>query len=366
LRNDTLHSHDAQAAARIEVDWDGVGTSPGIEIWRVENKRNEQTRAPQFGIHKWPKRHYGEFFTGDSYIVLQTSQQPGSETFLYDIYFWIGSESSQDEYGVAAYKANELDELLGSTPVQHRETEGYESDGFHKCFPTGLRLLKGGIASGFRDVDVDEGNIEIPTRLFHIRRKGNKTNSYLVELSVTSLNQGDAFVLDAGEKVYTWYGQSSSPFEKNKAVEIAHNMVEHRLGHCTLVADVSDDDEKFWEILGGKGAIPEATTYTDDDMPQEHEPKMYIISDENLGKIKVMEVEASRRHLITDDVCLIDLGNLVLVWIGKGSSTREQQQSMSIVQSQLKALGRHKNTQVERVMEGQESRCRSWSKVFTV
>ena len=106
MHSDTLHSHDAQAAARIEVDWDGVGTSPGIEIWRVEKKRNEQTRAPQFGIHKWPKRHYGEFFTGDSYIVLQTSQQPGSETFLYDIYFWIGSESSQDEYGVAAYKVS--------------------------------------------------------------------------------------------------------------------------------------------------------------------------------------------------------------------------------------------------------------------
>jgi Gelsolin repeat len=265
------------------------------------------------------------------------------------------------------FQANELDALLGDLPVQHRETQGYESEQFHNCFPKGIRLLKGGIASGFRDVNVDEGNIEIPTRLFHVRKHGkNKVLSYLVPVSLTSLNQGDAFILDAGDTIYTWYGTSCNPFEKNKAVETAHNMVENRGGHCTLVSDVSDEDEAFLELLGGKRGdiIPEASSYTDDDMPVQHETKMFVVTDENMGKIKVQHVEPVKRYLISDGVCLIDIGDEVLVWIGKRSSTREQQQSMLLVQTHLKVFGREKNTQVVRIMEGQERRCLGWSKAF--
>ena len=40
--------------------------------------------------------------------VLLTTKDEESESLMWDVYFWIGSESSQDEYGVAAYKANEL------------------------------------------------------------------------------------------------------------------------------------------------------------------------------------------------------------------------------------------------------------------
>ena len=39
----------------------------------------------------------------------------------YDLHFWIGKYSTQDEYGTAAYKTVELDTLLDDKPVQHRE-----------------------------------------------------------------------------------------------------------------------------------------------------------------------------------------------------------------------------------------------------
>ncbi len=34
------------------------------------------------------------------------------QELLYDVHFWIGAESSQDEYGTAAYKTVELDTLV--------------------------------------------------------------------------------------------------------------------------------------------------------------------------------------------------------------------------------------------------------------
>eukprot|EP00978_Attheya_sp_CCMP212_P013092 scaffold32746_cov37-Attheya_sp.AAC.1 len=166
-----------EAAAQFEVNWEGAGAEVGIQIWRVENVRDENDN-PVFGIHKWPKKRYGEFYNGDSYLLLQTTQDPEGETkLLWDIFFWIGTESSQDEYGVAAYKANELDDFLGTAPIQHRETQDHESEDFLSLFPKGIRYLDGGIDGGFRNVGADsndENYANIPKRLFHCRRTGRK------------------------------------------------------------------------------------------------------------------------------------------------------------------------------------------------
>lgn len=351
-----------KAAAEIEVDWEVAGKKEGIQIWRVENTRDENGN-PNFGINPWPEKLYGEFYNGDSYILLQTTMDEDAGSFVYDIYFWIGSESSQDEYGVAAYKANELDDLLDDAPVQHREVQFHESDDFLKCFKTSLQYREGGIDSGFRDVDESSSDVTIPSRLFHVRRDNRITRCIQVEAKCSSLNQGDAFILNTSSLVYTWFGDECSPFERNKAGEVAHNMVAATNGQAKLVQDVEDDNEDFWNEIGGKGDIKTSSQYESTQFAKVEDAKMFVLSDVD-SLLKVEQCEASKDNLVSGDVCMIDIGKTVFIWIGSGSSEREQTQSMVMVQKHIKVLGREGSTNVVRVKEGQESRVSGFDAAF--
>ena len=73
-------------------------------------------KKADFGVNRWPKEKSGQFFDGDSFIILHTYMKADKK--LFDLFFWIGKDSSQDEYGVAAYKTVELADLLGGKAVQ--------------------------------------------------------------------------------------------------------------------------------------------------------------------------------------------------------------------------------------------------------
>jgi gelsolin len=77
-----------QAAGAHEAAWTNVGKAEGIEVFRIEN----------FTVKKWSRP--GEFYDGDSYIVVKTKKNSNG-TFSWDIHFWLGKYTSQDEAGVA-------------------------------------------------------------------------------------------------------------------------------------------------------------------------------------------------------------------------------------------------------------------------
>jgi gelsolin len=200
-----------EEAATYEKEWKGAGAKPGIEIWRAEN----------LGIKRWPQTEYGSFFMGDSYIVLNTYKAPEGDKLLYNVHFWLGRDTSQDEAGVAAYKTVELDDLLGQLPIQFREVMGSESPEFLKLFKPAMTIMEGGIASGFKHVEPKD----YKPRLMHI--KGKKENSMKVvevPLSLDSLNDGDSFVLDAGMQLWQWNGSSAGVFEKRQGQAIVNQM----------------------------------------------------------------------------------------------------------------------------------------------
>jgi len=351
------------AAAELEAQWEGVGTDVGLKIWRVENTHTDG--VANFGINAWPLKLYGQFYTGDSYIVLSTTTEEDGDALLFDIYFWIGSESSQDEYGVVAYKACELDELLNDAAIQHREVQFHESDQFLELFKDrnlnmSINYLDGGIDGGFQEIADLEEDKTLPKRMFHIRRTNHHTRCVQVPVQCDSLNQGDAFVLDAGKVIYTWFGTSASGFEKNQAGIMSHTLSSDAGRPVTRQeSDVDDDHEEFWTLLGGKGKIMEEDDRRIIDVTRVQEPAMFILSDDN-NELTIDSVPFEAASLHSEDVCLIDIGTSVFVWVGSGSTKREQQQAMRMAQTYFTNNNTGGNTNVMRIMEGQERRARGW------
>lgn len=131
-----------------------------------------------------PTKSYGNFYEGDCYVLLSVGQSgvtwgtgnglcpegaggregcpwsawPGDigallagtgvlqtrksgSSFSYDIHYWLGKESSQDEQGAAAIYTTQMDDHLGSVAVQHREVQGHESETFRSYFKHGLMYV---------------------------------------------------------------------------------------------------------------------------------------------------------------------------------------------------------------------------------
>ena len=158
-----------------------------------------------------------------------------------------------------------------------------------------MTYLEGGVDSGFRSVSDEDGNDLLGIyRLYRVyKKKGEQTTRcFEVAMSCTSLNESRAFLLDAGSKIYTWFGSAVSPFERNKSASVAHNIKQNRLGECECILDVDDDNEEFWALLGGKGDIKpskeeSSVVYTDVDK------KMFSVSDSG-GTVQVKEVPLSK------------------------------------------------------------------------
>jgi len=339
------------AAAGTEKAWEQAGKNLGIQIWRIE----------KFKVIAWPKEQYGEFFDGDSYILLRTWKEKDAPKIKWDIHFWLGKFTTQDEAGTAAYKTVELDDFLGTEPVQHREVQGYESELFMSYFNNQIKLLSGGVESGFRHVKPEE----YKSRLMWIKGK-KKVRVTQVDLTGASLNSGDVFVLDNGLKIYQWNGSKCGPMEKQKGAAITRALKDERKSAPTVIVleetDSGPDMEAFWKTLGGKpGHIKTAEEGgADDDVEKEVAKvrRLMHLSDAS-GKMEFKQVAEGnaikKSQFISDDVMIFDAGHEVFVWIGKGASPAEKKNGLGFAQDYLTKFNRPSYLPITRVQEAGES-----------
>ncbi|KAJ3417225.1 hypothetical protein HDV05_006431 [Chytridiales sp. JEL 0842] len=334
-------------AAQKETQWAGVGTKVGLKVWRIED----------FKVVPWPEKDYGMFYSGDSYIVINTWKKPDAPTLYHDIHFWLGLSTTQDEAGTAAYKTVELDDFLGTIPIQHREVQGAESSLFLSYFAN-MHVQEGGVASGFNHVAPEE---YVP-RLFHVRaNKAVKGPAGLlireVPMSYKSLNSGDVFIADTGKEVIQWNGAAATGIEKAKAAEYSRRFCDQRQGKSKVVVyDENEGDAAFWTAIGGKGPVMSAVEADKLHTPPPFEKSLYRLSDSS-GKLS-FTVEAkgkvSKSKLESKDVFVLDEGQEVFVWVGKGASKTERQRSMQLAMEYISTQGRPLTLPITRIIEGNE------------
>jgi len=288
--------------------------------------------------------------------VLHTQQDKENPNKLRrDIYFWLGVTTSQDEAGTAAYKTVELDDLLGGEPVQHREVQDHESEAFVALFPAGVKLLAGGVASGFKHVKPEE----YKPRLLHIKgRKVPRVSQ--VEAKASSMNQGDVFILDCGLEIYQWNGLRSSAQEKQRAAILARAIDDERAGKPTVhvYAQGDKDEHEFWTALGDQPGPDGVSAADDADLAHEQggAKRLFRLSDEG-GHLQTTQCKtATKAELNSDDVFIFDVGNEVFTWIGANASKGEKSKALHFAQEYLRANpDRPAWLPISRVLEGGEN-----------
>jgi len=332
-----------------------AGKAAGLDIWRIEN----------FKTVAWPKNLYGKFYDGDSYIVLDT--RAVGNALKHNIHFWLGTNTSQDEAGTAAIKTVELDDHLGKEPIQYREVQSFESRQFLSYFPQGVTYLTGGVASGFTHV-VAQQHVN---RLLQIKGKKH-IRVHQVPLHTHSLNDGDSFVLDAGDRVYQWNGKSAGVFEKIKGGELARSIKADRGGKPELVnleeGGVYTDD--FFKLLEGKPSEIESAEEGGSDLEsdKDHQHKKLLRLSDSTGSLTFTEVadgdKVKKNLLNSDDVFVLDTGYEIFAWVGKNSSLQERKNALQYAQEYLNKGSAPTYHPIARILEGGENQ--AFNSAFSV
>ncbi|XP_067683379.1 gelsolin-like protein 2 [Haliotis asinina] len=296
-------------SAEAEPAWQGAGQEPGLKVWRIE----------QFEVKDWPEVDYGEFFNGDSYIILNTYKDEETEELKYGVHFWIGKNSTQDEYGTVAYKIVELDTFLDDAAVQHREVQGHESSLFKSYFPRGMMTMEGGTESGFRHVEEET----YEPRLLRFNGRGKDISVREVPLIKKSLKSSDIFILDLGKRFIQYNGSGSNIFEKSKAMEFMAKLKNDRGSSDDTVIDEGDGCSEFFDAL----TEDDVDGDSDDEDEPEGDKELLKLSDEGTFE-DVKTGDISKDDFASEDVFLLDTPSKVFIWIGSGASPDEKKNGL--------------------------------------
>ncbi|XP_054467256.1 gelsolin-like [Anoplopoma fimbria] len=329
-------------------EFEGAGQRAGLQVWRVENME----------LVPVPVSLYGGFYSGDTYLVLYSTENRQG-TLQYDLHYWIGSECSQDESGAAAIFAVQMDDFLQGAPIQYREVQGHESRTFSGYFRTGLKYMKGGVASGFQHVVTNDVEVE---RLLQV--KGRRViRATEVPVSWESFNHGDSFILDLGEEIIQWSGSHSNHFEKLKATMVSRGIRDdERCGRGQLlVCEEGEEPNRMLQVLGEKPELPDA--HADDtrvDASNRKLAQLYQVSNAD-GDIDVTMVAEhnpfSQDALQSSECFILDNGanGHIFVWKGKDANTEERRAVLKSAEKFISKMNYPTHTQIQVLPENGET-----------
>uniref|UniRef100_A0AAY5KCW2 Gelsolin n=1 Tax=Esox lucius TaxID=8010 RepID=A0AAY5KCW2_ESOLU len=304
----TLHDSSAMSAQHGMVD-SGQGEK---QIWRIEGSDKVEVD---------PSTH-GQFYGGDSYIILYNYQHGGRQGHI--IYMWQGSDSSKDEVGASAILGVQLDDELGGGPVQVRVVQGKEPAHL-------MSLFEGQPMVVYRGGTSRDGGQSAPaeTRLFQVRsNSAGNTRAVEVDAVSSNLNSNDAFLLVTPGASFVWVGQGASDTERNGTQQLCNIL-------GVSASDLAEGGETGTWMPIRPGFSPS-----------------FVVEPLTLE----VPGEMTQEDLATDDVMILDTWDQVFVWIGNEAHEEEKTEAMTSAVRYIETdpANRDRRTPIVKVKQGFE------------
>ena len=239
-----------------------------------------------------------------------------------------GLESTQDEQGAAALLSTKLDDKFGGEPVQQRVVQGQEPEHFLRMLKGKMIVKRGGRSKGA--ATVSEAEEQGGTVHLYKVRGTNEWNvrCIQVDLTATSLNSNDAFILVTARGSYVWCGKRASGDEREYAKN-ATQMISESAKRYELVME-GQEPQAFWDALGGKQEYVSAPK--DEDIMDLRPPRLFHCSNDK-GYFYAEEVfDFTQNDLEEDDVMILDTYKEVFLWLGQDCNAVERKEGLLTLQ----------------------------------
>ncbi|XP_028259636.1 scinderin like a [Parambassis ranga] len=327
----------------VHKEFQNAGKKPGLQVWRVE----------KMDLKPVPAELNGDFYVGDAYIVLFTTPAPS-----YNVHSWIGDEASQDEKGCAAIFLTQMDGHLGGVPIQFNEFQNQESNTFLGYFKSGIKYKKGGVATGFQHVVTNDMPVK---RLLHVQGR-RKIRATEVDLSWSSFNKGDCFIIDLGKDIYHWSGSDSNRYERLRTTQMAMDIRDNeRNGRATV--HMIEEGSEPQAVINELGPLPNLQPGSSDTVAEKtshNQASLYLISDAagSMTMTLVAEKNPFKQDMLSQSECyILDNGvdNHIFVWKGRNANPEERKAALSAAEKFIKDKNYSTKTQVQVIPAGSET-----------
>jgi len=319
---------DPISMMRLEPPNDPMFGNPSPEtnvttVWRVEG----------FEKTPYPNSLYGQFFSGDSFVIMTSYKTSNKDNYL--VYFWQGRDSSINEKGASALLTIDVSSEFESAP-QLRITQQHETKHFLALFKNQLVIHNGKYANYVNRLKQN------PIRMFDVRlsseyrdlRNAKLRAIETYEVNKDQLNQNHVSVIISSDQknAFIWKGKFSHPTEHSAATDLIKKIVDRAPSIKTV--NQGEETDEFYKLMNinaiDRIALKRQNKAIMDEQGVRQLKRLYIFNGATGAVVVDRVYNMAQEDLDNSNVMMLDVDNEIFLWIGTTSMHFVQKMAMEV------------------------------------
>lgn len=311
-----------------------------MEEWNDDLEVMEALVLEGKKFSKLPDQELGHFYSADSYVFYCKYWNPSEESsedeehieteddFSYIVYFWQGRDAPNMGWLTFTFTLQKkFKSLFGDKLEVIRIFQQQEPMKFLSHFKqkfiihSGRRPRTSVMVNPSEDADQEIlSPVPEEPRLYQLRSNNSPLTLRCVQvgLDASFLNSGFCYLLKVpGDEpvIYVWIGGKANEGEADIAEQIAVTMFDDE--YRVSILNEFEDDEVFWNTLGGKKPYDEESSYL-------QFTRLFRCSNDK-GYFSISEKcpDFCQDDLSDDDIMILDNGSNTFIWVGTRCSDVE-------------------------------------------